>query len=104
MNEIEPASYKFTTASGSLYLLEIAPARATLTRLPRESVPEPALADRPSALRKDEQPVEVLRILQFGIGLNGIFVLDLRGDGVPTLRTTSPIRGIEALEGPAASP
>lgn len=101
MNEIEPATYKFTTATGSLYLLEVAPARATLTRLPRGFPPGPALRDRPSALRKDGQPVEVLRILQFGVGLNAIFVLDLRGDGTPTLRTTSPVRSIEPLAGPS---
>ena len=46
----------------------------------------------------------MLRIVQLGIGLIGVFVLDLRGDGTPMLRTASPVRDIRFLEGPAEAP
>ncbi|WP_411732714.1 hypothetical protein [Paeniglutamicibacter sp.] len=103
MNEIEPAAYKFTTASGSLYLLDVTDGVTTLTRLPGEFPPEVSLGDSPAALVRDEHAILVQRILQFGVGRNGIFVLDLRRDGIPTIRATSPIRSIEKLAGPTES-
>lgn len=92
-------SLRFTTASGSLYLLERTSAGTTLTRLPQESEPGPELEGYPGPLRRDAEPITVLRIVHCELGMNGIFVLDLRGDGVATVRTTSPIREIVHLTG-----
>ncbi|MBV1780911.1 hypothetical protein KRR55_17490 [Paeniglutamicibacter sp. ABSL32-1] len=104
MKRHEPASFKFATATGSLSLLEVTAEGATLTRLPRELEPEPALRDLPTALPRDGQPVAVPHMMQFGVGVNRVFVLDLHGDRVPGPGTTSPIRSIEALLGPSGSP
>lgn len=46
-------------------------------------------------LRRDEEPIKILGSANMKVGQSAIFYLDVREDGIPTLRTTSIITGIE---------
>ncbi|MFB0835673.1 hypothetical protein ACX8Z9_04530 [Arthrobacter halodurans] len=98
MNDAPPAgvlaagAYRLRTATGSAYLLELATAGSFLTRLPAEyGRTGPWVRLVPSDLRRDGERLPVLEILQLTRGQGAVFVLDVRLDGVATLRTTSPV-------------
>lgn len=74
---------KFTTESGSTYLFD----SRSLTRI-RD-------VEDTNLLRRDGDPVDVLSVIELVVGKSAQFILDIRKDGVPTLRTTSPITSIE---------
>lgn len=50
------------------------------------------VTDTGDALRRDTEPVPLVTILQWKPNL--ILVLDIRGDGINTVRTTSPVERV----------
>ncbi len=86
--------YEITTATGSLYELVVGE-RSTLRRLPRALTPEASHADLSTALRRDNEPISVLKILRLEVGTTAGFLLDLRGDGIITVRETSEVLRIQ---------
>lgn len=75
---------QFTTESGSVYLVS----GDTLTRMVGGS----------GILRKDGEPVPVLQFGGLEVGEPATFLLDIRGDGIPTTRITSPVLEIKELD------
>ncbi|GAA1872568.1 hypothetical protein GCM10009715_19260 [Paeniglutamicibacter psychrophenolicus] len=90
--ELSSGIYRITTATGSIYDLVIGPAGSTLTRRPGELPVHPSMdGAETNPLRRDAEAITVLAIHQLSVGEPAVFVLDLRRDGIPTLRTTSTV-------------
>jgi hypothetical protein len=51
-----------------------------------------------SSLRRDYEPVALLRVLHCELGAPMQLVLDIRRDGIPTLRTTTCVRDLRELD------
>lgn len=93
---IQPGSYRFSTVTGSAYDLLVAGQASTLTRVPGVLPVHPSADGLDSVdLRRDAEPIAILEITELEVGRPGIFILDLRRDGRPTVRTTSNILSIE---------
>lgn len=68
-----------------------------LCRFPRqESVG--TWADYVAELRKDQEPIPFRMARMPVVGERMQFILDIRNDGVPTLRTTTPVVSIGGAE------
>lgn len=92
--------WQVTTASGSIYLLDLAAGRSAMTRLPARTYPLGDYARIPVAdLRRDGETVPLLSIGQLQLGQPGALLIDVRGDGVATVRNTTPVISIERLAG-----
>lgn len=92
-------TYLITTATGSAYDLAIGNGGSTLTRHPREFDVHPSVDGLvPSDLRRDSEALTVEQIVHLEVGSPAVFILDLRRDGVSTIRTTSPVLAIERIE------
>ena len=96
--EISSGTCRITTATGSVYDLAIGPEGPTLTRWPGE-LPVHLSMDgaETNPLRRDTEAITVLAVHQLAVGQPAVFVLDLRRDGIPTLRTTSTVLTINHL-------
>lgn len=92
--EITPGVYEITTATGSLYELVVGE-ETTLRRLPKAVTPEVDHADLSTELRRDAEAISVLKIVRLEVGTTAGFILDLRGDNIPTLRETSSVQRIQ---------
>lgn len=77
--------WQITTETGSTYIVDF-DARVIIR------VPELR------ALRRDHEPLLVHRVLEARIGDSGCFLVQVRADDVPTLRTTSHIVQITELQ------
>lgn len=91
-------AFRIRSATGSLYLLDLAP--NTLTRF--VAAVEPAvdhLEVGMSCLRRDGQALPVQRILRLEVRQPALFLLQVRTDDpeVPTLRATSRVVEITPL-------
>jgi hypothetical protein len=82
--------YLVSTLTGSAYIIDFDTMTATRT-------PNPYDDDDEKTLRKDGEERPLLGISEIAIGRDMILLLDLRGDGVPTRRWTSPVIRIERL-------
>lgn len=94
VTDLDFGRYSVITASASEYVLDIGPASSSLVRCSRcqtvgegESVP----------LRRDGENVPLLGIIQLQLGCRAIFRIDVRGDGIETTRTTTPVRVIRRV-------
>lgn len=97
--KLTPGTYQITTATGSAYDLAIGAEASTLTRHPRELPVHPSVDGLvPRDLRRDSEALAIERIIHLEVGSPAIFILDVRRDGVPTLRTTSPVLTLERIE------
>lgn len=86
-----------TTATGSKYLLDDSGEHKTLARLPGATEAHPSMdGHEVQAMRRDGEAIPVLEILRLEVGKPALYTLDLRGDGVITLRTTSEVVSIES--------
>lgn len=88
-------SCTFRTSTGSFYELTIADEGMMLRRHPTAA----ARADdfRPeevSYLRRDHDAIPVVQVVRLEVGHPAVFVLDLRQDGIDTIRRTSPVLAI----------
>jgi hypothetical protein len=91
---LDPGLYRVISASAAEYILNIGPLSSSLARFPhcqimgeREAVP----------LRRDGESMPLLEIIQLQIGRPAVFRIDVRGDGVETIRTTTPVCAIRRL-------
>lgn len=91
-------SYAVRTGSGSLYAIRLDPPREVV-RLAEDLAPSPRYSHvPPSLLRRDGETIELLKIVRMEIGQRGLMWLDVRRDGVPTLRTTAEVESITRLQ------
>ena len=74
---------QFTTESGSVYLIH----DGHLTRQIEGS----------GILRRDGEPIEIIESYDVEVGKSARFMLNLREDGIPTYRMTTPITDIKEL-------
>jgi hypothetical protein len=86
------------TTETSVYLLDLAARQ--LIRVPDAGTGNP---DGPppiaiSSLRRDHEPVALLRVLHCELGAPMQLVLDIRRDGIPTLRATTCVRDLRELD------
>ena len=68
-----------------------------LLRLHRE-IAEPGWEVMKAQLRKDGEAVPLLAVEHAVVGEEAIFVIDVRGDGVVTVRRTTPVVKMERVE------
>jgi hypothetical protein len=94
-----PAQVLVTTHT-AVYLLD--PHARTATRHPRQDAHEPA-AFMVARLRRDGEVVPLLAVLQLQIGWPMILGLDVRGDGLLTVRCSTPVVVIEPVDTPGDS-
>ena len=84
--------YEVTTAASS-YLIDLD--RQVLRRLPRTGNPEGSL------LRRDDELVTLLRVVECSVGRRMILLIDLHVAGVPfTTRVSTEVIAIEAVSSP----
>ncbi|KRF03255.1 hypothetical protein ASH00_15835 [Arthrobacter sp. Soil782] len=95
----ERGDWKIRTASGTIYRLQIG-ADSLLTRYAQMTSPTPEY-DRLAVydLRQDGSPIPIRAFSRVQLGEEILFVLDVRRDGIETLRRTTPAVSIEAWEG-----
>lgn len=74
-------------------------AKGVLTRYPRENLVGQNAHDV-AHLRKDHQviPYQLHPHFPLEVGKPAVFILDIRNDGVETVRTTTPVMSIDGLE------
>lgn len=91
--------FEVRTASGSLYKLALSDdGQASLVRVARDQMPTDEFIDLPASdLRKDGEHIPILGIDKLAVGQRGTLWLDIRGDGVETLRDTTPVVSISRL-------
>lgn len=94
VTDLDFGPYLVITASAADYILDIGPSSSSLARFPhrqttgeREAVP----------LRRDGETIRLLGIIQLQLGRRAVFRLDVRGDGIETTRTTTPVCSIRRL-------
>ncbi len=86
--------YIVTTATGSLYLLDLT--ARTVTRSMAATVPAVEYRDvKPSKLRRDDDPLELLLLESCAVGSSARYWIQVRTDHVVTLRITSPVVRID---------
>lgn len=90
-------SFAVRTSSGTLYAIRLATA-SEIVRLAENEAPTPEYAHLlPAQLRRDSEPIELLKIIHLEVGHSGRLLLDIRRDGISTLRTTTPVLSIVRL-------
>lgn len=83
--------WEVRTETGSAYVLDLQ--EQTLTRLPDRD------NEVYSDLRRDGDSIPILAIITPPcVGFSMTLLINIRGDGVPTLRTTSLVVSIKELE------
>lgn len=99
LNDETTGSYAVPTESGTLYAIHLDPPREVV-RLARDRAPAPRYDQLPAAeLRRDGEPIKLLNIVEMQVGRCGLMWLDVRLDGIPTLRGTTEILSISRLQG-----
>jgi hypothetical protein len=83
-------SYVVTTLNGSAYVIDF-------DNMTSKRTPNPSEEDDDKNLRKDGEERPLLAASDIAIGSDMILMLDIRGDGIPTRRWTSPVIRIERL-------
>lgn len=87
------------TTETSVYLLDLDDGH--VTRVPDAGAgnadrrPPVAIA----VLRRDHEPIKLLEVMRCEVGLPMQLVLDVRRDGLPTLRTSTRVRDLRRLRG-----
>ena len=93
--------YLVTTATGSQYLLDLT--ARTVKRHMAAAAPTVGYLDAGfSRLRRDGEILQLLMLESCTVGAPAKYWIQVRDDHIPTLRTTSPVVRIEALETPEA--
>ena len=88
--------YLVTTATGSHYVIDLTV--RTLTRSMAATAPHMDYIDAGfSQLRRDGESVELLLLESCALGKSARFWVQVRDDHIVTLRTTSTVMGIVAL-------
>jgi hypothetical protein len=93
-----PGSFAVRTSSGTLYALHLDSPREVV-RLAEDEDPIPRYAHLPTAnLRRDGKAIRLLQIVEMQIGRRGLMWLDVRRDGISTLRDTTEVVWISRLQ------
>jgi hypothetical protein len=88
--------YLVTTATGSHYLLDLK--ARTVKRQMAASAPLVDFLDTGfSQLRRHGEALELLLLESCAVGASARYWIQVRDDHIPTLRTTSPVVRIDAL-------
>jgi hypothetical protein len=88
--------YLVTTATGSHYVLDLI--ARTVRRQMAASTPVVDYLDAGfSRLRRDGESLELLMLESCSVGASARFWIQCRDDHIPTLRMTSPVVRIDAL-------
>jgi hypothetical protein len=91
-------SYAVRTGSGTLYAIHLDPPREVV-RLAKDRNPTPPSDQLPAAeLRRDSEAIKLLNIIKMQVGRRGLMLLDVRLDGIPTLRGTTEVLSISRLQ------
>ena len=86
------------TSSGTLYAIHLDPPREVV-RLHRDRQPTQRYAHLAAAdLRRDGEAIRLLKIIEMQVRRCGSMWLDVRLDGVPTLRGTTEVLSITRLQ------
>lgn len=90
------------TSSGTLYSVDLDSRPRKIVRLAEDRPPTEDYADLSvSKLRRDGDEIPLLAIGKLAVGETAQLVLDVRGDGVVTVRETTPVLSIRLLSGDA---
>lgn len=85
------------TASGTLYAVHLDEPREVV-RLHNDQQPVPRYAHLLAAeLRRDGEAIKLLRIVEMQVGRRASMWIDVRLDGIPTLRGTTEVLSINRL-------
>lgn len=88
--------YIVTTATGSQYVLDLT--ARTIERHMAANAPVVDFLDAGfSQLRRDGESLELLMLDSCAVGVRARYCVHVRDDQIPTLRMTSPVVGIDAL-------
>lgn len=91
--------WRIGTASGSVYILDLTSGNRTMTRLPAEERRCGVYAQLPVAgLRRDSQRLRLLSIHQLQLFRRAYIWVDVREDGVLTLRETTPVVSLDKVD------
>jgi hypothetical protein len=91
-------SYAVRTGSGTLYAIHLDPPREVV-RLAEDEAPSLRYAHLPAAgLRRDGEAIKLLKVVEMRVGQRGLMWLDVRRDGIPTLRGTTEVLSITRLQ------
>lgn len=96
-------SFAVRTASGTLYAVHL-DSPCEVVRLHTDQQPVARYAHLLSAeLRRDGEAIRLLKIVDMQVGQRGLMWLDVRLDGIPTLRGTTEVVSISRLHEESAS-
>lgn len=88
--------YLVTTATGSHYVLDL-----TARTVKRQMAASPPVVDYLNAgfsrLRRDGETLELIMLELCALGASARYWIQVRDDHIPTLRTTSPVVRIDAM-------
>jgi hypothetical protein len=99
LNDETTGSYAVRTESGTLYALHLDPPREGV-RLAKDQAPTPRYDQLPAAeLRRDGEAIKLLNVIDTQVGRRGLMWLNVRIDGIPTLRDTTEALSISRLQG-----
>jgi hypothetical protein len=91
-------AFKIRTSSGSLYRIDLTTEPRTIVRLAEDLPPTDNYSHLvPSELRMDAEEIPLIGIVRLAVGQRGEMWLDIRGDGVLTIRDTTPVLSISRL-------
>ena len=100
ISPMEHGDWQIRTASGTIYRLQTSGAGSFLTRYAQMVATMPAFTYVPVyTLRKDGEPIPVLAFSGVQVNEEIVFTLQIRNDGVETVRRTSPVVSIGKWEG-----
>jgi hypothetical protein len=103
LNDATTGSYAVRTESGTLYAIHLDSPREVV-RLQNDRQPVPRYDHLPTAeLRRDGEAIRLLKIVEMQVGRRGLMWLDVRLDGIPTLRGTTELLSITRLQRPLRS-
>ena len=95
----EHGDLQVRTASGTIYRFEASAAGSFLTRYAQFTATTPEYQHLPVYdMRKDGAPIPVLAFSGVQLGEEILFTLQVRSDGVETIRRTTPAVGIDVWE------
>ncbi|KRF06341.1 hypothetical protein ASH00_08865 [Arthrobacter sp. Soil782] len=96
----EHGDWRIRTASGTIYRFEATAVGSFLTRYAQITATTPEYRHLPVYdLRKDGESVPVLAFSGVQLNEEILFTLDIRGDGIETVRRTTPAVSIDAWDG-----
>ncbi|WP_139005459.1 hypothetical protein [Arthrobacter crystallopoietes] len=99
LTDREEGRWRVGTASGTLYVFDLTHGNRTMIRVPSHEDPYKDFVRIPIAgLRRDGEALRLLTIYRLQLGQPGALLIDVREDGIPTFRGTTPVVSISRIE------